>query len=85
VIASGDKAEERQVVASRRVDNDWVVDSGLAAGERVVVEGIGKVRPGAQVRPVLATAASTTTGAGPSAAPPAAPAPGAPAVKAVRS
>jgi len=85
VIASGDKAEERPVVASRRVDNDWVVDSGLTAGERVVVEGIGKVRPGAQVRPVLATAASTATGAGPTAAPPAAPAPGGPAVKAVRS
>ena len=85
VIASGDKAEERQVVVSRRVDNDWVVDSGLTAGERVVVEGIGKVRPGAQVRPVLAAAASSTTGAGPTVAPPAAPAPGAAAVKAARS
>jgi membrane fusion protein (multidrug efflux system) len=85
VIASGDKAEERQVVVSRRVDNDWVVDSGLTAGERVVVEGIGKVRPGAQVRPVLATAAPSSTGAGPTVAPPAAPAPGAAAVKAARS
>jgi membrane fusion protein, multidrug efflux system len=52
VVAAGDKVESRQIVASRRVGNDWVVASGLAAGERVVVEGISKVRPGAPVRPV---------------------------------
>jgi len=57
VVSAGDKAEERPVVASRRVDNDWVIDSGLAAGERIIVDGIGKVRPGGQVRPVLAAAA----------------------------
>jgi membrane fusion protein (multidrug efflux system) len=57
VVTAGDKAEQRTVVASRRIDNDWVVDSGLTAGDRVIVDGIGKVRPGAQVRPVLAAGA----------------------------
>ena len=52
VVAAGDKVESRQIVASHRLDNEWVVTSGLAAGDRVVVEGTGKVRPGAQVRPV---------------------------------
>jgi membrane fusion protein (multidrug efflux system) len=52
VVAAGDKIESRQIVATHRLDNDWVVASGLAAGDRVVVEGTGKVRPGAPVRPV---------------------------------
>ena len=34
------------------MDNDWVVEGGLAAGERIVVEGIGKLRPGITVKPV---------------------------------
>ena len=45
-----------EIVANYRVGNDWVVDSGLAAGDRVVIEGIGKLKPGALVKPVAATA-----------------------------
>jgi len=52
VVAAGDKVESRQIVTSHRLDNEWVVASGLAAGDRVVVEGIGKIRPGALVKPV---------------------------------
>jgi len=51
VVAAGDKVEARQIVAGYRLDNDWVVASGLNPGERVVVEGIGKIRPGMQVKP----------------------------------
>jgi len=65
VVAAGDKVESRQIVAGYRVGNDWVVASGLAPGERVVVEGIGKLRPGAPVRPV---AAPTKTAVEPAAA-----------------
>ena len=54
VIGAGDKAEQRQIIANYRLGNDWVVASGLAAGERVVVDGIGKVRPGAPVKPIMA-------------------------------
>jgi membrane fusion protein (multidrug efflux system) len=59
VVTAGDKAEERSVVANRLVENDWVVESGLSGGERIVIDGVGKVRPGGQVRPVLASAAGT--------------------------
>jgi membrane fusion protein, multidrug efflux system len=63
VVTAGDKAEQRTVVASRRIDNDWVIDSGLTAGDRVIVDGIGKVRPGGQVRPMLAAGAPGTANA----------------------
>ena len=58
VVAAGDKAEPRQIVAGYRVGNDWVVSSGLAPGDRVVVEGLGKLRPGAPVKPVVTPAKS---------------------------
>jgi len=70
VIGADEKAETRPIVASHRIANDWVVDSGLAAGDRVVVEGIGKVKPGSPVKPVMVAAIATNPGA---AAPPAAP------------
>jgi membrane fusion protein (multidrug efflux system) len=80
VVSAGDKAEERPIVAGHQIDNDWVVDSGLAAGERIIVDGIGKVRPGAQVRPVLA-AASPAPGSAPAGSTAAVPAPAAAAEK----
>jgi membrane fusion protein (multidrug efflux system) len=52
VVGAADKVEPRQIVAAYRLDNDWVVSSGLKAGERIVVEGISKLRPGATVKPV---------------------------------
>ena len=54
VVGAEDKAETRQIVASYRLGNDWVVDSGLKPGDRVVIEGVAKVRPGAPVKPVAA-------------------------------
>ena len=57
VITAEDKAEPRQIVASYRLGNDWVVESGLNSGDRVVVEGISKLRPGAPAKPVAAAAA----------------------------
>jgi len=57
VVGADNKAEYREIVANTRVDNDWVVESGIKAGELVIVEGVGKVRPGAPVKPVEAGAA----------------------------
>jgi membrane fusion protein (multidrug efflux system) len=65
VVAAGDKAEPRQIVANYRIGNDWVVDSGLATGDRVVTEGVGKLRPGAPVKPVATAPAAGDTGTGP--------------------
>jgi len=52
VMAAGDKVELRQVVAARAIGNKWLITSGLKAGDRLIVEGTEKARPGAQVKPV---------------------------------
>jgi len=56
VIGAGNKAKPRQIVTSHLLGTDWVVANGLAPGDRVVVEGIGKIKPGAAVRPVAMAA-----------------------------
>ena len=50
VVGDDDIVEQRRVTLARRGDGaDAVVEQGLSEGERVVVEGIQKVRPGQQV------------------------------------
>jgi membrane fusion protein (multidrug efflux system) len=65
VVDAESKAEPRQIVASYRLGNDWVVDKGLNSGDRVVVEGIGKLRPGTPVKPVVTALADMHPAAGP--------------------
>ena len=69
VVGADSKVEARQIVASHRDGNDWVVESGLASGDRVVVEGVGKLRPGVAVKPVAAQAAAKPAAPTASAAP----------------
>lgn len=52
VVSADNKAAERKVTADRAVGTDWVVTSGLKPGEKVIVEGLGKIRPGADIKPV---------------------------------
>jgi membrane fusion protein (multidrug efflux system) len=56
VVGSDDKAELRPVQPGERVGTQWVIDSGLKPGERVVVEGFSKVKSGATVVPKEAPA-----------------------------
>ena len=51
VVGADNKADIRPVKTAERVDNLWVILEGLKPGEKVVVEGIQKVRPGAPVNP----------------------------------
>ncbi len=51
VLSAGDKVEQRMVTPAERRDSLWVISSGLRAGEKVVVEGLQKIRPGVQVQP----------------------------------
>jgi len=51
VVDSDNKVSIRTVQAGDRVGNQWVIAEGLQQGERVVAEGIQKVRPGMQVTP----------------------------------
>jgi len=51
VVGAGNKAEYRPVQLGPVVDGLRVVESGLASGETIVVNGLQRVRPGAQVQP----------------------------------
>ncbi len=69
VVNAENKVEQRKVEVSEAIGTNWRVTDGLKAGERVVVEGSGKVRPGQSVRVVdvqpiagsAAPAAASTT------------------------
>ena len=70
VVNAENKVEQRKVVVAEAIGTNWRVTDGLKAGERVIVEGSGKVRPGQSVRVVDAqpvasksTAAPTTVAA----------------------
>jgi membrane fusion protein (multidrug efflux system) len=54
VVGSGDKVEFRNVKVGPRVEDLWVIEEGLKPGEKVVVEGLQKVRDGATVSPKAA-------------------------------
>jgi membrane fusion protein (multidrug efflux system) len=56
VVGQDNKVTERVVITDRVVNNEWLVSRGLAAGDRVIVEGLQKVRPGAAVRVIEASA-----------------------------
>jgi membrane fusion protein (multidrug efflux system) len=49
VVGADDTIESRMVTPTQRIGSLWVVDQGLEPGERVVVEGVQKVRPGVRV------------------------------------
>ncbi len=52
VVAANDVAEVRPVRLGQQVGLDWVISEGLKPGERVVVDGVIRVRAGEKVRPV---------------------------------
>ena len=76
VVGEGDKAERRRLTLSRAVGNQWLVTSGLKAGDRLIVEGLQRVRPDMVVKPVAAGSkpAGAKAGAGGKASPSAVPA-----------
>ncbi len=53
VVGPNDKVVERTVTADRAFGNKWLITSGLHAGDRLVVEGVDRVKGGDIARPVL--------------------------------
>ena len=49
VVGDDGMVEIRQVEMGPRVDDEWIVNSGLQTGERVALEGLQRLRPGAKV------------------------------------
>lgn len=66
LVGADEKVEPRVITVERTVGDNWLVSDGLKAGERVILEGIQKARPGTQVKAV-------PFGSKPAAAPGAAP------------
>lgn len=50
-VGPDNRVAARSVVTGDRVGDRWVIEEGLKPGDRVIVEGVQKVRPGAPVAP----------------------------------
>ncbi len=64
IVDAKGNVQQRMLTLERAIGNRWLVTSGLAAGDRVIVEGVQKVRPGAAVK-VVPFQEAGTSGAGP--------------------
>ncbi len=69
VVGADDKVAVRPVVTGSAQGNAWLITDGLKVGDRVVVEGLQKIKPGAAVKvvPWQQNAADTAKGTPPSA------------------
>lgn len=52
VVGAGDKVELRALEVRSTVGDQWIVTRGLRAGDRLVVDGLQRARPGEKVKPV---------------------------------
>lgn len=58
ILNDNDLVELRPIDISRAVGNQWLVQNGLAAGDRVIVDGLQKVQPGGPASAAVVTASS---------------------------
>lgn len=65
VVDADDVVHPRPVQTSRTIGQRTLIDAGLQAGDRVIVEGLQKAQPGSKVRPVEVAAAASTENAAP--------------------
>ncbi|MDB5824738.1 MAG: efflux transporter periplasmic adaptor subunit [Herminiimonas sp.] len=70
VVGNDDKVSTRNIIIDGAQNNRWIVREGLKAGDRVVVEGLQKIKPGAAVKAVAwkqpqAPAGASTVAASP--------------------
>jgi membrane fusion protein (multidrug efflux system) len=50
IVDDAGKVQQRMLTLDRAIGDKWLVSSGLAPGDRLIVEGLQKVRPGAAVK-----------------------------------
>ena len=77
VVDAQGKVEVRQVKVNTTVGDKWLVDGGLKAGDKLIVEGLQKIKPGSQVKAVELGSQPAKPANAPAAAQPAAAASGA--------
>lgn len=69
VVGADNKVERRDLVVGEWVGDEWIIEKGLVAGERVVVDGVQRVQPGMTVDPVpVSSVTATAAGQGAAAA-----------------
>ena len=61
VVGPGNRAVQRTVQADRTLGAYWVVTGGLAPGEKVITQGTGNLKDGAEIKPVPASSPQGTT------------------------
>ena len=59
VVNADNTAEIREITVGPKVGSDWLITEGLKPGERVVYEGLQKVKDGVEVKPTVADVNST--------------------------
>lgn len=59
VVGADNKVSAREVTATAWTGGEWLISTGLAAGDRVIVDGIQKTGPGAPVHPTPLVDSST--------------------------
>jgi membrane fusion protein (multidrug efflux system) len=62
VVGPTDSVTTREVKATNWLNNAWLIESGLAAGDRVIVDGIQKARPGSLVHATPAADSTVVAG-----------------------
>lgn len=50
IVDAEEKVQQRMITLDRAIGDKWLVSSGLSSGDRVIVEGMQKVRPGVSVK-----------------------------------
>ncbi|MFP5382615.1 MAG: efflux RND transporter periplasmic adaptor subunit [Gammaproteobacteria bacterium] len=73
VVGTDNVVQPRPVQVAQSEGSEWVVTDGLAAGDRVITEGLQRARPGATVTPLLPGEAPEPPAGSPAGAPAAAP------------
>jgi membrane fusion protein (multidrug efflux system) len=62
LIVDGNVVAERIVTAERVIGSEWLITAGLSAGDRVILDGLQRIRPGVEVRAVEIAAPSNAAG-----------------------
>lgn len=54
LVGADGKAELRDVTATRTIGDKWLVTDGVKPGDKVITEGLGKIKPGQAIKPMPA-------------------------------
>jgi membrane fusion protein (multidrug efflux system) len=68
VVNKEGKVEARSIKVSQTIGDKWLVEEGLAAGDKLIIEGLQKIKPGMPVQAAEAGAVDAATAAKPAAA-----------------